>query len=923
MYYLFQPVKNSLRIYFAIAIYVIWVLIFSAFNYVKEKQHLYSQLDQRLKNAALIIPSILPKGFHHQSMSKVDLSKQQDLAITLALTEYTRRTDIVYLYTLILRDNDIFFTSLSASDAELNSNKFAFNYFELYDDASPHIMAIFKQNQSQIHEYHDKWGDFRSIFIPIKADDGSVYVVGADLSIGHIDTLLNETLYFTLIVSALFLLFACPLFVVLSLEPRRQVRILAKKVTKQTSELIESEAKLTSIFEYSPVGIFHYDNNGIIQKTNKRFEELLHADRDTLIGFNMLERLEETELLNMVKQSLQGEVSVYEGPYTSVSGQRFMYLHANFVPLYSSTGEIEGGIGVYNDITEKQRSTANLKKLSMVVEYSPESIFITDISGIIEYVNPQLTAITGYTAAEVLGKKANIFRSSDTPDSVYKKLWATILSGQQWRGELKNSKKNGELFWAQICIVPVTNDGAITHFIGIQEDVTEARITSQKISYQATHDMLTGLINRYEFENLLAQSITSAQQDNSTHVLCFLDLDQFKIINDTCGHVAGDELLRQLGLLLGEHIKPQDTLARLGGDEFAILMTQCRLAQAEQTAQNILELIEKFQFMWEKNIFSIGASIGLAEINSQTQNTTEILIRVDSACYAAKDLGRNRIHIYHSEDELLAKRDGEFRWVNELKYALNENRFELYAQPITSLSDPSQKRIYEVLLRLRTRSGDIVPPGAFLPAAERYNLSNAIDRWVVDHTFAWMELNFQQLGDVDHLAINLSGASLGSNTLLNHIMQQIKLHNLPPSMIKFEITETAAISNLRDATLFIKTLCEFGCQFALDDFGSGLSSFAYLKNLPVCTLKIDGVFVKDILDDPMDEAMVKSINDIGHVMGMKTIAEFVENDAIRQRLQHMGVDFAQGYGIGKPAPINDILQPQRAAHVCKSAVSLS
>jgi len=903
-----QSVKNSLRIYFAIAIYVIWVLIFSALNYVKEKRQLYSELDQQLENAALSIPAILPKAFHHKEMNKADLSKQQDLAITLALTEYTRRTDIVYLYTLILRDNDIFFTSLSASGAELNSNKFEFNYFELYDYASPRIMAIFKQNQNQIHEYHDQWGDFRSILIPIKADDGSVYIVGADLSIDHIDTLLNETLYFTLIVSALFLLFACPLFVVLCLEPRRQVRILVKKVTKQTSELVESEAKLTSIFEYSPVGIFHYDNKGVIQKTNKRFEEIIHTDRDEFIGFNMLERLEDNEMLNAVKQSLQGKVSVYEGPYTAVSSQRFMHVQANFVPLYSSSGEIEGGIGVYNDTTEKQRSTANLKKLSMVVEYSPESILITDISGIIEYVNPKFTAITGYTAAEVLGEKANVFRSCDTPDSVYKNMWATILAGQEWRGELKNCKKNGELFWAKVCIVPVTNDGVITHFIGIQVDVTEARIASQKISYQATHDMLTGLINRYEFENLLAQSIMSAQQDNATHVLCFLDLDQFKIINDTCGHMAGDELLRQLGLLLAENIKPQDTLARLGGDEFAILMTQCGLAQAEKTAQNILELIADFQFMWEKNIFSIGASIGLAEINSQTKNTTEILIGVDSACYAAKDLGRNRIHIYHAEDELLAKRDGEFRWVNELKYALNENRFELYAQPIVSLSDPSQKRIYEVLLRLRTRSGDIVPPGAFLPAAERYNLSNAIDCWVVDHTFAWMEQHFQQLADVDHLAINLSGASLGSNTLLNHIMQQITLHNLPPSMIKFEITETAAISNLRDATLFIKTLSEFGCQFALDDFGSGLSSFAYLKNLPVCTLKIDGMFVKDILDDPIDEAMVKSINDIGHVMGMKTIAEFVENDAIRQRLQHMGVDFAQGYGIGKPAPINDILQ---------------
>ncbi|MEH6735481.1 MAG: EAL domain-containing protein [Shewanella sp.] len=902
-----QPIKNNFRIYFAITLYVIWVVIFSAVNYFKEKQHLYSELDQQLENAALTIPSILPKDLHRKDMSKKDLSEQQDLAITLALSEYTQRTDIVYLYTLILRNNKIFYTSSSASDAELESNTFAFNYFEYYDDAASDIPAMFEQRQSQIHESSDKWGDFRSILIPVNADDGSVYIVGADISISHIDTLLNEALYSNLIISALFLLFACPLIITLSLEPRRQVRLLAKKIARQTSKLLKSEAKLASIFEYSPIGIMHYDIKGVIKKTNKRFEEILLTERDTLIGFNMLERLENPELLNMVTQSLQGKVSVFEGPYTSISGQRFMYLHANFAPLYSNTGELEGGIGVFNDITEKQQSTEDLKKLSMVVEYSPESIFITNVSGIIEHVNPKFTDITGYTAAEVIGKKANVFRSSYTPDSVYQKLWATILSGQQWSGELQNSKKNGELFWAQVCVVPVTNDGAITHFIGIQVDVTTARLASQKIAYQATHDMLTGLINRYEFENLLAQCILSSQQDKTTHTLIFLDLDQFKIINDTCGHMAGDEMLCQLGLLLSKHIKPKDILARLGGDEFAILMMQCSLEQAQSTAHNILELIANYQFLWEKNIFSISASIGVAEINSQTKNTKEILICVDSACYAAKDLGRNRIHLYQLDDELLAKRDGEFRWVHELKYALNENRFELYAQPIVSLSDPTQKRIYEVLLRLRTRSGDIAPPGAFLPVAERYNLSEAIDRWVVDHTLIWMELHFKHLGDIDHLAINLSGASLGSSALLSHIMQQITLHHLPPSMIKFEITETAAISNLRDATLFIKTLCEFGCQFALDDFGSGLSSFAYLKNLPVTTLKIDGMFVKDILDDPIDEAMVKSINDIGHVMGMKTIAEFVENDAIRQRLKDMGVDFAQGYEIGRPVPIDDIL----------------
>jgi len=919
---LFQPIKNSLRIYLAIAIYVLWVFVFSGLNYFKEKQHLYDELDKQLENAALIIPSILPKGFHHNSMHPSDLSIAQDLAITSALTKYTEHTDIAYLYTLILRDQKVFYSASSATNEELKTSNFGFNYFEHYDDVDSIIPGIFSLKQKQIHESEDKWGSFRSILIPITAGDGSTYLAGADLSIEHIDGLLNNTLYYALITSLLFLVFACPLFVVLTLEPRRQIRILADKVALKTGELIKSEAKLKSIIEYSPVGIFHYDNNGIIQKTNKCFQDMLNTDKETLVNFNMTTRIKHTELLNMVKQSLKGKVSVYEGPYTSVTGQRFMYLHANFVPLYSSIGKLEGGIGVFSDITEKHLTTVNLKKLSTVVEYSPESILITDISGVIEYINPKFTAITGYSEAEVNGKKANFFRSENTPDSVYKELWETILSGQEWRGELQNRKKNGDLFWAKVCIVPVTDNGVITHFIGIQVDVTKARISSQKISYQANHDMLTGLINRYQFENLLSKSITSAIKENTTHALCFLDLDQFKIINDTCGHMAGDELLRQLSLLLSEHIKSNEILARLGGDEFAILILQSSLEQAEITAQNILQLITDFQFMWQKNIFSIGASIGLAEINKQTKNTTEILISVDSACYAAKDLGRNRIHIYHSDDELLAKRDGEFRWVNELKYALKENRFELFAQPILPLLNHATKRIYEVLLRLRTRNGDIVPPGAFLPAAERYNLSKAIDFWVVDHTFSWMALNFSHLNDLEYLAINLSGTSLGSKTLLNHIMKQIRLLHLPAGMIKFEITETAAITNLRNATHFIKTLSEFGCLFALDDFGSGLSSFAYLKNLPVTTLKIDGMFVKDILDDPIDEAMVKSINDVGHVMGMKTIAEFVENDAIKERLQIMGVDYAQGYGIGKPAPIDEILSINNNTEHNKTSKSL-
>ena len=550
-----------------------------------------------------------------------------------------------------------------------------------------------------------------------------------------------------------------------------------------------------------------------------------------------------------------------------------------------------------------------LQKLSTAIEFSPNGTIITDLDGVIEYVNPKFVDVTGYSAEEAIGMKPNLYKSGHTSQQTYEVLWETILSGKEWRGELHNSRKNGEDYWARESISPIINSkGKITHFVGIQEDITESRAIAEKLSFQASHDALTGLINRSEFENRLNRVVDTAIKNGSEHALCFLDLDQFKIINDTCGHIAGDELLRQLGALLTDHLRQRDTLARLGGDEFAILLEHCDLNHAEITANEIRELIEQFQFLWEEHVFSIGVSIGISNINQNIVTSTEALKRADSACYAAKNLGRNRVHVYRSDDVQLAKQEGEFRWVNEIKEALSQDRFKLYAQAIVPLMKSSNRRIYEVLLRLELENGDIVPPGSFLPAAERYNLSRRIDRWVIDHTFMWLHEHLPQLDDLDHLAINLSGPSLGDDALLGHIIKQLQVHQLPSDKIKFEITETAAIANLRDAQIFIKTLREYGCLFALDDFGSGLSSFAYLKNLPVDALKIDGIFVRDILEDPIDEAMVKSINDIGHVIGMKTIAEFVENEAIKQKLEKMGVDYAQGYGIGKPEPINTILE---------------
>lgn len=558
-------------------------------------------------------------------------------------------------------------------------------------------------------------------------------------------------------------------------------------------------------------------------------------------------------------------------------------------------------------------SQAHMLKLSRAVESSPNPILITDDSGVIEYVNKKCEQVSGFSSAEVAGKKLEQFMSYNVSHRKFDEVWSIVATQGEWQGELKNRKKDGSFFWLKVYLAAVYGDTQeITNYVVIYEDITDSRSLAEKLSYQATHDDLTGLINRAEFENRLNVLVDDARVNDSRHALCFLDLDQFKVINDTCGHIAGDELLRQLGKLLAGTTRRTDTLARLGGDEFAILIVDCEPQQAEWIANEVREMIQQFQFIWESQIFTIGVSIGVTSINQHTKGRTEVLKQADSACYAAKNSGRNRVYLYQEEDTQLVQQEGEFKWVNELKEALLEDRLELYVQPIVSTRS-EQLSSYEVLVRLRDKSGQLFPPGAFLPSAERYNLSDKVDRWVIDHVFDWLEQHQRKLPFLKQMAINLSGASLGHTEMLAYISSRLAKASFKASTIKFEITETAAIGNLRNANSFIKALSEIGCQFSLDDFGSGLSSFGYLKNLPVQSIKIDGMFVKDMISDPLDFEMVKSINDIGHVMGLETIAEFVEDEQIWQKLRDIGVDYGQGYHLGKPVPIDSVISPATVA----------
>ena len=427
---------------------------------------------------------------------------------------------------------------------------------------------------------------------------------------------------------------------------------------------------------------------------------------------------------------------------------------------------------------------------------------------------------------------------------------------------------------------------------------------SEKLSYQASHDNLTGLLNRREFEERLQELLKQNSTQPVEHAVCHINIDRFKVINETCGPAAGDELLVELAELLGKRVRHNDTLARIGGDEFGIIMRDCSLEHAEHVAKNLLELLGELRFNWHGKRYAVGASIGLVPLNDPESSASNVLSSADAACHSAKEKGGHRVFMFSSNDTELAIRHGHMRWVSRINRALDEDRFRLSFQPITPVIPSDKPPVhYELLIRMQDEFGNMVSPGAFLPAAELYSLSTKLDRWVLNSAFEWLDNHPRHVDELSLCAINLSGHSLGDEQFLDFVVDLFVSSRVPASKICFEITETAAIANLEHASRFIGTLKALGSRFALDDFGSGLSSFAYLKTLPVDFLKIDGMFIRDIHEDPIHLAMVQSINEVGHLMGMETVAEFVECDAIVQVLREVGVDYAQGYGICPPRPL--------------------
>lgn len=481
--------------------------------------------------------------------------------------------------------------------------------------------------------------------------------------------------------------------------------------------------------------------------------------------------------------------------------------------------------------------------------------------------------------------------------------FSLLKNGDNSRFELhvKCNGQKGEIVIAIVRFSAIHNiDGSFRHAVLQIQDITESTRLANELEHQAKHDALTGLANRRVLDQALHNIGKEDRNYQKPHTLCYMDLDQFKVVNDTCGHIGGDELLRQVSETIREQTRENDLVVRMGGDEFAILLYHCERNEASNVTENIRQAIENIFFQWEENSFRISASIGAVVCDPNNFNVDTIMQQVDAACYEAKESGRNRVHIITSESSPGNQRKKESQWVHRLRQAIDEDLFILFSQPIISLSDDEQFSNVEVLLRLMSDEGTILAPGAFLPAAERYGLMTNIDRWVVGHLIENLTQDRQAYDGTTAYWINLSGMSLSDENFLVYLEDIIKQANLPPNVLNFEITETYFVSNMHIAKNLIQRLRALGCRFSLDDFGSGMSSFGYLKQLPIDWIKIDGMFVRDMFDDDVNMIFVKNIIEIAQAMGKKTVAEYVENQEILSKVKEFGVSYAQGYTLGRP-----------------------
>ena len=692
------------------------------------------------------------------------------------------------------------------------------------------------------------------------------------------------------------------------------IRVQESDLLRYESEerLRESEERYLDIFDNTSDLIQCLGPNGRFLYTNKAWRETLGYTESEIAGLTLPEVLHpdsEACCKDRFEKLKQGDtLSKIEFKFLSKNGDT-VHLAGDCGSIIKN-GQAISTRGIFKNVTKTIQAEEALvtseNRYQSLYQNAPDINAIIGRDGEIISINKNGAQALGYSVDELIGKSAVDTVHTEDRDKFFKFLMQQFDNcDTRCDAVFRKVHKNGSVLWFQmrISLIPDAN-GEQNNLLAVCRDITETKKLADQLVYQASHDDLTNLINRREFEKCLLRVLSEDRCKGDVHALCYLDLDQFKIINDACGHLAGDELLRQVSTVLSGQVRSRDTLARLGGDEFAVLMEHCSIEQADQLANRLRKIIEDFRFHWKSRRFSIGVSIGVVPINDSITTIEQVMASADSACYAAKDAGRNRVFVYRPDDATVAHHTGEIQWASKLSLALEQNRFLLYAQPIFPIDDIKGSGCYEILVRLKETSGTIIRPGSFLAAAERFNLSNKLDKWVFESTLKWFTSQHVALNKLTSCSINLSGLSLSDESFLEFVEDTLDRTGFPCQKLCFEITETAAISNLERANTFINRLKKKGCNFALDDFGSGLSSYGYLKNLPVDIIKIDGVFIKNIENSAIDRAVVKSICEIGSLMDKQITAEYVESKEALEILHQLNVNYVQGNYLAAPLPIS-------------------
>ncbi len=709
--------------------------------------------------------------------------------------------------------------------------------------------------------------------------------------------------------------------------------VLARDITQRKlaeTALRDSEIRYRAIVEGTPDLICRFRQDSTLTFVNEAYCRYFGRSREELTGRPFLSLIPPEEW-DSVKEHLAMVANnkapvTYEHKVLTPEGE-VRWQQWTDSPILGDDGEVIELQSVGRDITERKRMEEMLfeeKERAQVTLHSiGDAVITASIDSKVEYLNPVAENLTGWKREEALGMPLDqvfciIDENSRQPvtNPVERCLKEGRIVGLANHTVL--IRRDGQEFAIADSAAPIYNrHGDVIGVVLVFHDVTEERRLSQQVAHDAMHDSLTGLVNRREFEKRLERALFNTKQQNVTHVLCYLDLDQFKIVNDTAGHEAGDMFLKEIPRLVVGLFRQRDTFARLGGDEFGLLLENCQLDKALVICNELKTKIRSFPFVWAGHGFQIGASIGVVPVTPDKESVSQLLSQADIACYSAKDLGRDRIYVYHDEDSETIQRHSEIQQAARIRDVISNDQFRLFCQPIVDVSaGEAGMPQWEVLLRMVDFSGNLVLPSAFIPSAERYGLMSAIDRWVIRQTLSTL-VSY----DFDNMLvnINLSGNSLGEENLLDFVLSQLKEFSISPERICFEITETAAIHHLHKAQSFIIPFRAQGGRIALDDFGSGFSSFRYLKSLPVDYIKIDGVFVSDMVSNPGDQLMVEAITQIAHTLGIKVIAEHASTQQVIRLLQDIGVDYVQGYGIGLPVPVEQAWRKKESSHFSPEA----